>query len=190
MSISRQGLLLTAFLAVLGGSVQARNVFLLPTGSSPGGTGVAGVYSPDPFAQIATFQTPQFTSNVHAHPNGSRYYVTSRAGSDTLWVLDGNNLGGAALKKYNLATQAEATVMSGDGKRLAIAAGTLHVFDTSTDFEVSSFSNLDVGNTPIDVATSLDSQYVYVLSSNSNRLTAVSLITGQITATFSIHIFK
>jgi uncharacterized protein (TIGR03437 family) len=186
MSISMQGLLLTVLISMLGGSAQARNVFLLPTGSSPGGTGVGNVYSPDPFTQIGSFQTPQFTSNVLALPNGSRYYVTSRSGSDTLWVLDGNNIGAPALKKYNLGTQAEASVISGDGRRVAIAAGTLHVFDTSTDFEISSFSSLDVGNTPVDVAISLDSQYVYVLSSNSNKLTAVSLVSGQVTGTFSV----
>jgi hypothetical protein len=187
MSLSKQGLILTALFSMLGGSTQGRNVFVLPTGSLPGGTGNANVYSPDPFTQIASFLTPQFSSNVLALPGGSpRYYVTAKAGSDTLWVLDGNNFGGPALKKYNLGTQAEASVLSGDGKRLAIAAGALHVFDTSTDLEIASFSNLDVGNTPIDVATSLDSQYVYVLSSNSSKLTAINLISGQVTATFTV----
>ena len=174
------------FFSILGGSVQAQNVFLLPSGNSPGGTGVAGVYRPDPFVQTASFQTPQFTTNVLALPNGSKYYVISRSGSDTLWILDGNNPGGAPLKKYNLATQAEAAVITGDGKRVAIVAGSLHVFDTTSDFEITTFSNIDVGNTPIDVATSLDSQYVYVLSSNSNKLTAVSLVTGQATGTYAV----
>jgi len=186
MSLFKQGLLLTASMLILGASAQAKNVFLLPTGSSAGGTGVANVYSPDPFSQVSSFQTPQFTTNVLSIPSGAKYYTISRSGSDTMWVLDGNNLGGPALKKYNLATQAEAAVVSGDGKRLAIVAGTLHVFDTSTDFEIASFANLDVGNTPIDVASSLDSQYLYVLSSNSNKVSAVSLITGQVTASFTV----
>ena len=186
MSLYRQSLLLTALCSLLAGPAQARNVFLIPSGSSPAGSGVGNVYSPDPFTQISSFQSPQLTSNVLALPNGSRYYVTSRSGSDTLWILDGNNIGGPALKKYNLGTQAEAAAISGDGRRVAVVAGTLHVFDTSTDFEISSFSNVDVGNTPIDVAISLDSQYVYVLSSNSNKLTAISLATGQPTATYVV----
>ncbi len=186
MSILKQGLFLTALFSILGGSTQAAsNVFFLPSGSSPGGTGVANQYSPDPFTQIASFQTPQFATNVLATPNGAKYYVTARAGSDTLWILDGNNLSNT-LKKYNLNTQAEAAVITGDGKRVAVVAGQLHVFDTSTDFEISSFSNLNVGNTPIDVAASLDSQYLYVLSSNSGTLYAISLVTGQVTSTFNV----
>jgi uncharacterized protein (TIGR03437 family) len=113
------------------------------------------------------------------HPNGQKLYSVARSGAETLWVLDAINPA-TVIRKLPLG-QAEAAVLSPDGRKLLVAAGSLHIIDTGSDTAVAALST--VGNTPTDVAVALDSSRAFVLSPASNRLTAVDLNTNTVAGT-------
>ena len=66
--------------------------------------------------------------------------------------------------------------MTPDRRRLLVVANGLHIIDTASDNILSSIT--DVVTEPIDVAVALDASRAFVLSSTSNRLTAVDLTTN------------
>jgi uncharacterized protein (TIGR03437 family) len=177
MSILRrtQQLSACAALAAFAAFAQApTNLYLLPNSSATSPT--VASYRTDPFTSFSQFPVQPGASFLLLHPNGQKLYSVARSGAETLRVMDAINPG-AALKSENLG-QAEAAVLSPDGRRLLIAAGSLAIFDTNTDTKLAQLS--DVGNTPVDIAVSLDSTRAFVLSQVSNRLTAVDLNTNTV----------
>ncbi|MBI2687920.1 MAG: Ig-like domain-containing protein [Acidobacteria bacterium] len=150
------------------------NLYLLPNSSATAPTTYA--YRTDPFSQLTSFSVQPGAAFLLMHPNGQKLYSIARSGADTLLVLDANSPG-TVIKRQSLG-QAEAAVLSPDGRRLVIAAGSLHIVDTTSDTILASLS--DVGNTPIDVAIALDGSRAFVLSQVSNKLTAVDLNTNTV----------
>jgi len=181
MSILRRTQHLTActvLAAVAAFAQQApTNLYLLPNSSSVSPTTAS--FRTDPFTIFSSFAVQPGTSFLLMHPNGQKLYSISRSGGDTLVTLDAVNPG-TVLRRQSLG-QAEAAALSPDGRRLLIAAGSLHILDTTNETVLSSLS--DVGNTPIDVAVSLDGSRAFVLSQASNRLTAVDLNTNTVVGT-------
>lgn len=163
-----------AAIPTLAQSVTATNLFLLPNSSAT--SPIVSAFRTDPFSIISSFTAQPGASFVHVHPNGQKVYVIARSGADTLLVLDANNPSNV-LKRITLG-QAEAAALSPDGRRLVVAAGSVHLIDTSADNVLSTLS--DLGGTPTDVAIALDGSRAFVLSPGANRLTAVDLNTGQL----------
>lgn len=177
MSILRRTLRFTACALLAAFAVLAQaptNLYLLPNSSSVSPTTAS--FRTDPFTIFSSFAVQPGASFLLMHPNGQKLYSVSRSGGDTLVTLDAVNPG-TVLRRQSLG-QAEAATLSPDGRRLLIAAGSLHILDTTNETVLASLS--DVGNTPIDVAVSLDGSRAFVLSQASNRLTAVDLNTNTV----------
>lgn len=179
MSFFRQGLFASFCLLFSAWNVAAQtNLFLLPNTSSSTGT-ITG-FRLDPFSTISSFTGQPGASFFFINAAGTKYYSVARSGSDTLMVFEAANPANI-LRRQNLA-QAEAAVMSPDGRRLLIAANNgLHIVDTTTDNVLNLVS--DVGNTPTDIGVAQDASRAWVLSPTSNRLTAVDLNTNSAVGT-------
>lgn len=162
-----------AVIPTMAQSVTATNLFLLPNSSAT--SPIVSAFRTDPFSIISSFTAPPGAAFVHVHPNGQKVYVVARSASETLFVLDANNPSNV-LKRLTLG-QAEAAALSPDGRRLVVAAGSVHLIDTSGDNVLSTIS--DLGGTPTDVAIALDGSRAFVLSPGANRLSAIDLNTGQ-----------
>ncbi len=181
MSILRRTMQLSACvaLAAFGAFSQQAptNLYLLPNSSAV--APLTTSFRTDPFTVFSSFPVQPGTSFLLMHPNGQKIYVVARSGAETLLVLDANNPG-TVLRRQSIG-QAEAAALSPDGRKLLIAAGSLHIIDTTNDTAVAALS--DVGNQPIDVAVALDGSRAFVLSTASNRLTAVDLNTNTVIGT-------
>ena len=146
----------------------AGNVFVLPNASST--SGQVTVLGTDNFFVQTSFAASPSTFSVLAVPAGNKYYAISRAPNDTVRIYEGS---GFTQKAGALSLgQAEAAAMTPDGRRLLVAAGSLHIIDVTTDAVIAT---LAVGNTPTDIAVSHDSSRAFVLSPASRTLTAVDL---------------
>jgi uncharacterized protein (TIGR03437 family) len=179
MSIFRRTMQLSACaafaaFAALSQSPAPTNLYLLPNSSAV--APLTTSFRTDPFTVFSSFSVQPGAAFLVMHPNGQKLYSIARSGADTLLVLDANNPG-TVLKRQSLG-QAEAAVLSPDGRKLLIAAGSLHIIDTTNDTPVAALS--DVGNSPTDVAVALDGSRAFVLSPASNRLTAVDLNTNTV----------
>jgi len=139
-----------AAFAALSQTPAPTNLYLLPNSSAV--TPLTTSFRTDPFSVFSSFPVQPGASFLVMHSNGQKIYSIARSGADTMLVLDANNPS-TVIKRLSLG-QAEAAILSPDGKKLLIAAGSLHIIDTTNDTAVATLS--DVGNTPTDVAVALD----------------------------------
>ncbi len=148
------------------------NLFLLPPAATQ--TPTITAFRIDPFSLIAAFPAQPSASFFFVNADGSKYYSVARAATDTVLVLSAATPS-TVLRRHSLSA-AEAATMTPDRRRLLVVASGLHIIDTATDNLLSTIT--DVGTQPIDVAVALDASRAFVLSSISNRLTAVDLTTN------------
>jgi len=163
-----------------------QNVFAVP-GANSTATNVP-VFSANPFSNITGFSAGPGTFLVLAKPDGSKFYAIANSGSSTVTVVPSGFTNPRSLA--SLGTQATAAVMSEDGKRLAVAAGLLHIFDTSSDGDLAP-NGISIGAsvTVFDVAASLDGTTFYALGSNTSGgsvLAAVNASSTVVTSTLPI----
>lgn len=147
---------------------EARNVFVLPGGSGAAITTFTG----EPFVASGTIAAAPTTFRVLAHPAGTKYYVLSKADTDTVLVMDATL--GSVLRRISITGGATAATLTPDGRRLVVVGSVVSVIDTTTDLRLT-FPTIDVGINPIDVAVSHDSSRAFILSSASNRVTTIDL---------------
>ena len=166
--------------SLLTGTAVARTVFLLPNASST--TPLVTAFQPDSNSVISSFAVQTAASAVIAHPTLNKYYVLARSTTDTLLVVDGANFNNIT-KRISLG-QGETMALSPDGRRLVIVGGSVFIIDTATDNLIATIS--DAGNSPNDVAMSLDSTRAFVLNSTQNRLTSIDLTNNTIAGSVSI----
>jgi uncharacterized protein (TIGR03437 family) len=157
----------------------AKNVFVLPGGAP---SQEVHVFS-DALASLGSFTGaagPSF--KVVSNPAGSRYYAFAQSGSDTLLVVDQNL---ARLLNFSPGSNGQAGAITPDGRRiLLLTAAGLYIYDADTLARLR--GPIDVGDTPIDVAASIDSRYAFTLSSNSRRLTRIDLSTNSVAGELTI----
>jgi uncharacterized protein (TIGR03437 family) len=155
---------LVIFAASLHAQAQ-QDVFAVP-GANSTATNVP-VFSANPFSNITGFSAGAGTFLILAKPDGSKFYAIANSGSSTVTVVPNSFTNPRSLS--SLGTQATAAVMSEDGKRLAVAAGLLHIFDTSSDGDIAPNGiSIGAGVTVFDVAASLDGTTFYALGSNTS----------------------
>ena len=141
-----------------------QNVFAVP-GANSTQTNVAA-FAANPFSSITGFTAGPGTFQVVAKPDGSKFYAIANSGSSTITVVSNSFTNPANVA--NLGTNATAAAMSEDGKRLAVAAGLLHIIDTSNDRDiVPNGISIGPGVTAFDVAASFDGKTFYVLGFNT-----------------------
>jgi uncharacterized protein (TIGR03437 family) len=175
------------FLSSLALQAQAQeDVFAVPGANSTGTT--VQVFSSNPFSNITGFTAGAGTFLILAKPDGSKFYAIANSGSSTVSVVSNNFTNPRSIS--NLGTQATAAAISEDGKRLAVTAGSLHIFDTSSDSDlVPNGINIGASVTAFDVAPSLDGKSFFVLGSNTSGgsvLAAVDASSTVVTASLPI----
>jgi uncharacterized protein (TIGR03437 family) len=179
------------FLCASGLRAQAQeDVFAVPGANSIGTSVLA--FSANPLDNITGFSTGAGTFLILAKPDGSKFYAIANSGSATVTEIP--NTFASSQTIGNLGTQATAAAMSEDGKRLAVAAGLLHIFETTGDTDIlPNGISIGSGITVFDVAASLDGSTFYVLGSTNTSansvqsvLAAVNASTGQISASLPI----
>jgi uncharacterized protein (TIGR03437 family) len=162
-----------------------QSVFVLPGPNSTAST--VTVFSASPFSNITGFTAGAGAFQVLGTPDGSKFYVIANSGSSTVTIVSNSFTNP---KSINLGAQATAAAISEDGKRVAVAAGALHLFDTSTDTDLlPNGVVLGAGVTATDVAASLDGKYFFALGSNTSGgsvLARVETSTGQVSASLPI----
>jgi uncharacterized protein (TIGR03437 family) len=177
MSIIRRTLLLSisCALTVLPAFCQfATNLFLLPDSSASAPSLTA--LRTDPFTVLSTAPIQPTPFTLLLHPNGQKLYSIARSAQNTVVVLEATNPT-VVLRNLNLG-QAEAAALTPDGRRLLVAAGALHIVDTTTDTVLAQITG--AGNAPTDIATSLDGTRAFVLSPSSQTLSAIDLTTNTV----------
>ena len=155
----------------------------------PGASSTANnilVFVANPLSSVTGAAVGAGTFLVLAKPDNSKFYAIANSGSSTVTVISNSF---ATPRSTNLGTQATAAVMSEDGKRFAVAAGLLHIFETTTDTDIlPNGIGIGPGVTVNDVAASLDGKTFYVLGSNSANpkgsvLAAVDASSGTLSPT-------
>ena len=116
------------------------------------------------------------------------YYVIANSTTQTITSTDATFL--SPVPVASLPNPATAAVITPDGKLLAVAASTLHLFSTSTNTEVVS-GGLSQGSdiTTFDVASSLDASRLFALGSTTaggSQLTAYNTATLAVTGNLAI----
>ena len=150
------------FFAVAACVLEAQDVFALPGSASA--ALVAQVYSANPLSPITGVTTTGPGAFLALAAAGKFYIIqasTSVAVTDSVF---------ATVKSIGTFSQdPTGAVVTPDGTRLAVAAGVLHVFDTSSDTELISSSGISVGNgiSVSSVAVSLDGKTFYSFGTNS-----------------------
>ena len=176
---------LRACLFVAATVAQGQNLFLLPGANSTSGSGA--VFSGGSLTSSGAFTAGAGVFQVLATPSGNKYYAIANSGSATVTVLDGNFSNARQLG--NLGLQATAAAITPNGSRLLVVAGTLHIFDTSTDNDLLP-NGLNPGAPLFDIAISLDGTRAYVLGRNSSgigsTLYAINLANNAVVASYPI----
>ncbi len=167
-------------------TLPAQQVFV-SAGSGATGTQV-DVFTANPLTPFAAFQAGAGTFQVLSTPTGSKFYSIANSSTQPVTITDNT-----FATTHSAASFSEApigAVMSPDGTRLAVAAGALHIFDTSTDNElVSGGLSVGTGASIIDLGISLDGKSYFTLatlSGGGSQLNSISAATNAITGTLSV----
>ncbi len=177
---------LSVFLALFVIALHAQNVFVLPAGVS--GTSTVSVYGVSLFNSAGTFSANPAANLVLSTANGSKFYVISNSGSNTIMSVDSSfsNVQTVA----SLQQQATGALITPDGTRLIVAAGgDIQIYDISTDSSVAStgVAAPNAGNF-VDVAASLDSKRVFGLAvtGSGSQLVAINLSSNTVAGTVGV----
>jgi uncharacterized protein (TIGR03437 family) len=162
-------------LTALIGSIQAQKVYLLPV--TPGAQPIS-VFSADPLGSLSNSISAGNTPFLAlATPSGNKVYIVSKSTVNAVVVLDGTTLNPTG-KTFNFSQPPTAAVLTPDGRRLVVLADTVHIIDTSTDTDLATNITIASNTTLADVAASLDSSRVYILSKTTANFSSVSNVTA------------
>ncbi len=164
--------------------LHAQDLFALPGYNSSSQQVV--VYAVNPISELTTFPAGPGAFLVLAKPDGSKFYVIAHSSAQTITSVDSKFQG---TRTISLPQAATAAVLTPDGTELAIAAGALHIFNTSTDAEVVPNGISYAGLNIIDVAVSLDGSALYSLGTGSggSQLNLIDTSLNKVTATLGIN---
>jgi Bacterial Ig-like domain (group 1) len=163
-------------------ALYAQRVFVSP-GAGQASENIEVLTTP-PLTNITGFQTGAGVFKVLGLPDGSKFYAIGSSSSQTVTKVDSAFQLPEAIAAYQ--QPATAAILTPDGTRLAVAAGTLHIFDTSTDLElVPGGINAGAGVTISDVAVSLDGKMFYTLgtSNGTTQINAIEVAGNLVTGT-------
>src|SRR5690349_3125910 len=184
MNRSRNAVALSVFLALGLANLDAQNIFVLPsTNSSSSST---SVFSSDPFAQAGVFSGTTTAISVLSTTDGLKTYVVSNTSNNTILAVDANF--STVRNIANLPQGASSAILSSDGKRLIVgAAGSIQLFDTTTDATVAG-AGIPISGIVVDMATSLDSTHLYALSNigTGTNLIIIDLTSNTIVNTITV----
>jgi adhesin/invasin len=158
------------------------DVFVLPGAGS--NVGLVEAFNASPLSQITTFTGGNGSFLVLPTLNAATYYVIADSTAQT--ITSTSSLFTAPVTVADLPVAPSAAVITPDGKVLALAAGSLYLFNTTTNTAIvpGGFSQ-GSGVSTFGVAASLDATTLYALGSTgtgTSQLTAFNLATSSASA--------
>jgi len=163
--------------------LQAQDVFVLPGAGS--NSGAAAAFNASPLGELTTFNSGSGSFLVLPTLDATTFYVIADSTTQTVTSTPATFQQSPTVVA-NLPSPATAAVITPDGRRLAVAAGTLYLFDTSTNSSIvpGGFSQgTDIST--FDVAASLDATALFALGSTgtgTSQLTAFNIATSSASA--------
>ncbi len=166
--------------------LQAQDLFVLPGSGATNGEVQAFVTNP-----LTTFTTLDAGTGAFALlPNSavSKFFIVASSNTNSVIATDRTFLAPAFVA--NLPAPATSALITPDGKLLAVAAGTVHLFNTTTNQELFA-GGISQGNgiNTYAIAASLDSSTIFALGSGGNgtsQLTAINTTYYGATASLSL----
>lgn len=179
--MSRKWAYLPALVAALTLPLSAQDIFVTPPDAL---STVLGVYRAEPFASAGNATGPAGTMMV-LRASGTKVYAITRNALDAVVALEGTAPTLTIGRRISFQNPVVAAAMSPDNRRLVVITNNVHIIDTATDTDLTG-AGLDAGSSPSSIAISLDSTRAFVLSPNSQRLTAIDLNTNTVASTQTI----
>ncbi|MBV8818786.1 MAG: Ig-like domain-containing protein, partial [Acidobacteriaceae bacterium] len=140
----------------------AQNVFVLP---GAGGSGNSAQVLSSQFTNVGTVSVGNSPFLIIPKPDGTKYYAIAASGSQTVTSFDPNFQNPRSLG--SLGATATAAAITPDGKKLLVIAGTLHVYDTTSDTDLTP-NGVVAGTSFTDVAVNLEGSRAYLLGTQQN----------------------
>ena len=168
-------LALGALLLLCSAGLSAQNVFVTPAqaGFSPNVT----VFGANPFSQAGAFAANQFATQVYT-ADGSKFYVVCTNG--VVFTVDSTFTNVRQIASLG-PLAATASLLTSNGRYLVVATQSVHIFDTSTDTEVTGVG-INMNGTVVDMAVNLESTRLFVLVNPNiqfgTQLVAIDLTTN------------
>jgi uncharacterized protein (TIGR03437 family) len=167
-------------------SLQAQDLFVLPGAGAA--SGEVQAFVTNPLTTFRTFNAGAGSFALLPNLDASKFFIIATSNMNSVLASDGTFLDPALVA--NLSTPATQAIVTPDGKLLAVAAGTLQLFNTTTNAELLS-SGFGSGSSfnAFAVASSLDASTIFALGSNgagTSQLTAISTTTYAATATLPL----
>jgi len=174
---------LGALLLLSAAASNAQNVFVLPASIS--GSSNVGVFSANPFSNVGNLNVNPAANLVLATPDGTKFYIISNSGSNSVIATDSTFSGIRPIA--SLGVQPTTALITPDGKRLLVGAGTLQIFDTTSDLTLVG-GGLNVMGTVVDVAVNLESTRAFALvnTGSGSQVTVVDLSTNAVIGTIPV----
>jgi uncharacterized protein (TIGR03437 family) len=174
---------LGALLLLCTAASNAQNVFVLPASIS--GSPNVGVFSANPFSNVANITANPAANLVLATADGTKFYIISNSGGNSILATDSTFSTPRVLA--SLGVQPNSALITPDGRRLLVGAGTLQIIDTSNDSPLVA-GGLNVMGVVVDVAVNLESTRAFVLvnTGSGSQLTAVDLTTNAVTGSIPV----
>jgi uncharacterized protein (TIGR03437 family) len=142
--------------------LQADDIAALP-GFNSLGSNVA-VFGTNPLTSFSNFTAGDSTFLILPKPDGSKYYVVAKSTNSSLTTVDTNFQNPKSIASF--VTTPNTAAITSDGSEVVVAAGTLHIFETTKDQELVA-GGVNTGVTIFDVALSLDGKTAYVLGTSA-----------------------
>ena len=149
--------------------------FLMPSG---GGTAVTAFDAAD-LSKTGAIPATSTAFLLLARPQGDKYYIISRRGPDAIVIAESAGL--EVLKRISLNFGATDAVLTPDGTRLLVTAGSLYIFNAFTD--ALAFDPIDVGSGPRKIRVDQRSRTAYILADGGDSIRVIDLESGASVAT-------
>ena len=164
-------------------ALRAQDVFVMP-GAASGGQAIAA-FAANPLSEITS--VPTGAGAFLTLTADGKFYIISNSTSMT--VSDSSFASPHSVGSFSQA--ASGAAVTPDGSKVAIAAGVLHVFTTSTDTELGSTSGISVGSgvNVMYVAAGLDGAALFTVgpsTAGGSQVNAISLPNLTTTGTLAI----
>src|SRR6267154_2040606 len=174
---------LGALLLLCAAASNAQNVFVLPASSS--GSSNVGVFSANPFSNVANLTANTAANLVLSTADGSKFYIVSNSGGNSILATDSTFSTPRVVQSSGV--QPTSALITPDGRRLLVGAGTLFIIDTASDGSLVA-GGLNVMGAVIDIAVNVESTKAFALVNTgaSTQLTVVDLSTNSVIGSIPI----
>ncbi len=168
---------LGALLLLCAAASNAQNVFVLPASTS--GSSNVGIFSANPFSNVGNTTATPAANLVLATADGTKFYIVSNSGANSILATDSTFSSPRVIA--SLGVQPTSAVITPDGRRLLVGAGTLQIIDTANDSLLVG-GGLNVQGVVVDIAVNLESTRAFVLvnTGSGSQLTVVDLSTNAV----------